>query len=309
MTRRRGILSALVAVVGARRSRRARACPTSGPVNPGCEPDADAGAAGLLVPARPAAARRDARGDRRRASSARAPGPGSPANWERRARVPRARDPRARGSPTRERDDRPVRRSRLLVDRRGLGVAVARRGRDRRRERRVRADRCGPDRAAVPSSRSRTTASGGSPRPPTASCSIATSSRPSSTATRSCTSTRRGSSSCPTCAGSPRRTPRRASPTRSSTSRRAPGSPNPCVTAFPESVVAGSPVGAGRVAASPRSTSSEIGARRASPTTLDRMQTQLEASLAHRRRDRASQMSVADDARSTPSRCRCARRA
>ena len=61
---RRGILSAVVAVVALVLS----ACaglPTSGPVNPGLPADEDAGIARLPVPPRRAAARRDARADRR----------------------------------------------------------------------------------------------------------------------------------------------------------------------------------------------------------------------------------------------------
>ena len=147
MTRRRGILSAALVAVALVLS----ACaglPTSGPVNHGLDAGRGRRAAGLLVPARPARSR--GRRPRRssRASSARARVPGSRATGSARANS---------SPPTSASSWNPTASVTIdlsgdrvySLDRGGLGVAVARRRRGGRRERRLRADRCGPDAASL----------------------------------------------------------------------------------------------------------------------------------------------------------------
>ena len=181
VNRRRGILSAVVAVAAARALGVRGPADVSGPVNPGLEAGEDAGSpTSCSAPT----SRSPARRPEQIVDGFIRPDP-APARRQlgRRPHVPRAGDPRdveARG----QRHDRSAGRPPARLAGRGRGRAVAGRRRDRRRDRRVPARRGRGRRSCRSGSPSRTTASGASPRPRTASCSTATSSRTCSTATR-----------------------------------------------------------------------------------------------------------------------------
>ena len=176
MTRRRGILSPLLARASRSSSPRARGCRRAGRSTPGCEDDAKPAPPDFsFLPDRPqpgATPEQIVEGFIRAGS-----GPGR----HRRLGASRASSSRPRSAttwdPDRRRDDRPARATASTPrPTEGSVVAVARRRSPRSTTNGAyAADRRRPEHRCRSGSRSRRTASGGSPRPSTGSCSTATS--------------------------------------------------------------------------------------------------------------------------------------